>query len=54
MGGDGRRLLRVSGGSNGIKILSLSCYSPTALLAIREAIAADESGELGGAWTECS
>ena len=39
MGGDGRRLLRVSNGVNGIAPSSDSCYSPTALLARREAIA---------------
>lgn len=49
MGGDERRLLRVSTGVNGIKTPSGSFYSPTALLARREAIAADGSGEFGGA-----
>lgn len=46
MGGDGRRLLRVSMGVNGTQNASRSLYSPTALLARREAIAADEGGEL--------
>jgi hypothetical protein len=38
MGGDGRRLLRVSTGVNGIGYSSARCYSPTALLARREAM----------------
>jgi hypothetical protein len=32
--------------ANGIEKASSSCYIPTALLARREAIAADESGEV--------
>jgi hypothetical protein len=39
MGGDGRRLLWVSTGVNGIAESSDGCYSPTALLARREAMA---------------
>jgi hypothetical protein len=46
MGGDGRRLLRVSTRANGIRSAPGSLYIPTALLARREAIAADESGEV--------
>lgn len=54
MGGDGRRLVRVSMRVNGIKTASGSLHVLTALLTRREAIAADESGELGGAWAESS
>lgn len=46
MGGDGRRLLHVSWAANGIAIASGSLYVPTALLARRDAIAVDESGEV--------
>lgn len=46
MGGDGRRLLRVSRRLNGTKTGSGSLYVLTALLAKREAIAVDESGEV--------
>lgn len=46
LGGDERRLLRVSNRVNGIKTASASFYVPTALLARREAIATDE--EWGG------
>lgn len=46
MGGDGRRLLRVSTWVNGTRTASGSFHIPTALLARREAIAADESGEV--------
>ena len=46
MGGDGRRLLRVSTRVNGTRTASESFHIPTALLAKREAIAADESGEV--------
>ena len=41
--------MRVSMGVNGIAKPSASLYVPTALLARREAIAGDESGEVGGA-----
>lgn len=46
MGGDGRRLLPVSMAANGVAIASGSLYVPTALLARRDAIAVDESGEV--------
>lgn len=46
MGGVGRRLLRMSTWVNGIRISSWSFYSPTALLARRDAMSGDGSGEL--------
>jgi hypothetical protein len=47
MGGDGRRLLRVSKRVNGIAYALGGVYVPAALLARREAIAGDEGAEFG-------